>query len=262
MKMAGNRSRNLTGMFFENENQPRVIAHRGYCACYPENTLASFRAAADAGAAMVELDVTLSRDREVVVIHDDHVNRTTSGSGLVGEFTLAELKKLDAGSWFHPRFSAERIPLLDEVMSALLPDTMINIEIKTSAFEEVSREEAIENQVYRLIRQHKAIPSVLVSSFEMRFLERLRSLDADVHLAWISETPIDRNTIQHMDSLKAYSWHPRERILTREQVDSIHDAGMRVFPWTANTRGTVARLMEMGVDGVITDDPVFIGSLV
>lgn len=234
---------------------PLVIAHRGYSARYPENTIASFVAAADTGALMVELDVTLSRDRKVVVIHDDHLDRTTTGSGLVGDHTLAALKELDAGSWFDARFSKERIPLLEEVMAVLLPDTMINVEIKSSAFEAPPPDDAIERQVLRLIRQFDAFNVVLVSSFEIRFLERLRRFDPSVRVALISETPIDRDAFGRFCNFDAYSWHPDNRILTQEQLDLLHGRGIRVYPYTVNSISLAQSLLSMGVDGIITDDP-------
>jgi glycerophosphoryl diester phosphodiesterase len=95
------------------------IAHRGYSACYPENTLAAFKGAIDAGAHMIELDVCLSKDRHLVVIHDETVDRTTNGTGAVKALTLDQLSRLDAGSWFDPRFNTERLPTLAQVLDAV-----------------------------------------------------------------------------------------------------------------------------------------------
>jgi glycerophosphoryl diester phosphodiesterase len=97
---------------------PLFIAHRGYSACYPENTLAAFNGAIDAGAHMIELDVCLSRDRHLVVIHDETVDRTTNGTGAVKALTMDQLDRLDAGSWFDPRFNTERLPTLAQVLDA------------------------------------------------------------------------------------------------------------------------------------------------
>ena len=110
--------------------RPLLIGHRGYPARYPENTLAAFTGAMDAGCDMIELDVTLTRDRRVVVIHDDTLDRTTNGSGSVRDRTVEEIRRLDAGSWFDPRFAAERVPLLDEVIALTAGRCMLNIEIK------------------------------------------------------------------------------------------------------------------------------------
>src|SRR5919197_4354903 len=97
--------------------RPLVVGHRGAMGYAPENTLASFELAVEQGADVVELDVHLSRDGQVVVIHDEQLDRTTDGRGLVGDRTLDELKRLDAGSWFDPRFAGQRIPTLHEVLA-------------------------------------------------------------------------------------------------------------------------------------------------
>src|SRR5512141_45573 len=115
--------------------RPLLIGHRGYPARFPENTLAAFAGAMDAGCDMIELDVTLTADRRVVVIHDDTLDRTTSGTGPVRERTLAQIRALDAGSWFAPRFAVERVPLLSEVVAATAGRCMLNIEIKESAYD-------------------------------------------------------------------------------------------------------------------------------
>lgn len=115
--------------------QPLFVGHRGYPARFPENTLASFEGAMQAGCDMIELDVTLTRDRQMVVIRDDTLDRTTSGRGAVRAHTLAAITRLDAGSWFDSRFASERVPELWEVIQLTVGRCMVNLEIKTSAFE-------------------------------------------------------------------------------------------------------------------------------
>ena len=165
--------------------RPLLIGHRGYPARYPENTLAAFTGAMDAGCDMIELDVTLTRDRRVVVIHDDTLDRTTNGSGPVRDRTVEEMRKLDAGSWFAPRFAAERVPLLDEVIALTAGRCMLNIEIKESAFEEGYPADAIEHQVAELVKTAGAMDRVIVSSFDRRILERLARMPAPPALAFI-----------------------------------------------------------------------------
>ena len=116
-------------------SNPLLIGHRGYPARYPENTMASFRGAMEAGCDMIELDVTITKDRRIVVIHDDTLDRTTAGKGPVRERSFEEIRKLDAGGWFDPRFSAERVPELSEVLELTAGRCLLNIEIKASAFE-------------------------------------------------------------------------------------------------------------------------------
>jgi glycerophosphoryl diester phosphodiesterase len=236
--------------------QPLIIAHRGYRAKYPENTLCAFEAALDAGAAMIELDVSLSYDRRVVVIHDTTLQRTTNGYGPVNGFTLKELKQLDAGSWFNSDFAGERIPELIEVMELVDGRALINIEIKSNAYEPYHPLDAIERQVMELVRQKKAQDYILISSFNIFILEQLVTQKDAPPLAWISKCAADHHTVEMCTRINAFSWHPEHLILTKEQVKMIHAAGIRVFPFNMETRADFDRMLLMGVDGAIINDPV------
>ncbi len=235
-------------------NFPVLIAHRGYNARYPENTLASFEAALNSGAEMIELDITLSRDRSMVVIHDDTLNRTSNGKGAVSDFTVDELKYLDAGSWFDTKFAAEKIPTLVEVLEKVNRRAVVNIEIKSSAFEDPAPIDAIENQVTALVRKMNLLDSVIISSFEVRFLERIAAKNPSLALGLISNKPAEASTAKKLKRMGAYSWHAWHEILTAEQVDSMHAAGLKVFSFTVNEPQILQRLSEMSIDGVFTDD--------
>jgi len=234
--------------------RPLLIGHRGYPAKFPENTLAAFEGAMQAGCDMIELDVTLSRDRKVVVIHDDTLDRTTNGKGPVLERTLEEIKRLDAGSWFAPRFSAERIPELSEVMELTAGRCMLNIEIKQSAFEAGYPIDAIEHQVVTLVRAGGAMDRVIISSFDKRILERIAAMDAPPAIAYISDHGVDKRALDMLLAMKAFSWHPSFKVLTRDQVDMLHTAGLKVFPWTINTRAEAEKVLALGVDGLICNE--------
>lgn len=234
--------------------RPLLIGHRGYPAKFPENTLAAFEGAMQAGCDMIELDVTLSRDRKVVVIHDDTLDRTTNGKGPVLERTLEEIKRLDAGSWFAPRFSAERIPELSEVMELTAGRCMLNIEIKQSAFEAGYPIDAIEHQVVTLVRASGAMDRVIISSFDKRILERIAAMDAPPAIAYISDHGVDERVLDMLLAMKAFSWHPSFKVLTRDQVDMLHTAGLKVFPWTINTRAEAEKVLALGVDGLICNE--------
>jgi len=234
--------------------RPLLIGHRGYPAKFPENTLAAFEGAINAGCDMIELDVTLTKDRKVVVIHDDTLDRTTDGSGLVLAQTFEELKRLDAGSWFAPRFSAERIPELSEVMELTAGRCMLNIEIKQSAFEAGYPIDAIEHQVVTLVRASGAMDRVIISSFDKRILERIAAMDAPPAIAYISDHGVDERVLDMLLAMKAFSWHPSFKALTRDQVDMLHTAGLKVFPWTINTRAEAEKVLALGVDGLICNE--------
>ena len=208
---------------------------------------------------MIELDVTLSRDRKVVVIHDPKLDRTTNGKGKVADFTLAQLKQLDAGSWFDPRFADQRIPELSEVLDLVDGRIYVNIEIKSNTYEAHHPPDAIEKQIIELLRQKKLLSASLISSFEGRFLEQIALMDDAPALAFISNRAAGSKTVQTCNRLNVFSWHPNKRIVTPEVVKRMHDAGIKVLPYTVNTQKDFARMMGMQVDGVITDDPVVAG---
>ncbi|NQU65738.1 MAG: glycerophosphodiester phosphodiesterase [SAR324 cluster bacterium] len=233
---------------------PVLIAHRGYNVRYPENTLAAFEAALQLGARMIELDITLSRDRNMVVIHDDTLERTSNGKGAVGDYSLKELQELDAGSWFDIAFAGEKVPTLIEVLEQVNRRALVNIEIKSSAFEDPAPADAIENQVVELIRKMKLQDSIIISSFEIRFLKRIAAIDPSLALGMISTEPADASTVKQLKKLGVYSWHAWHKIITAGQVERLHAAGIKVFSFTVNEPEVLQNLSEMGVDGVFTDD--------
>jgi len=133
------------------ENPPYVIAHRGISAKAPENTLASFALAAGAeGIDVIELDVRFTKDRQVIVLHDRTLQRTTTGNGVANKYTLNELKRYDAGSWFNPSFKTERIPMLSEVLRLVGPTRWVDIEIKSDPFH-ADRRGLLEEEVIRVV---------------------------------------------------------------------------------------------------------------
>ena len=237
-------------------NPPWIIAHRGYSQKYPENTLAAFEAAAATGVPMIELDVRFSRDRRPVVIHDTTLERTTNGYGAVKDFTVAELKKLDAGSWFDPAYADQRVPELPEVLDPVGSRTRLNIEIKAQAYEPRHPPDAIEKQIVAMVKKKNLKDSVLISSFEIDFLVQIASMPDPPAIAYISHTPATRRILALCTHLKVFSWHPDYRIVTLKQVDMMHAAGIKVFPYNVNTFENYVQMMDMQVDGVITDDPV------
>jgi glycerophosphoryl diester phosphodiesterase len=237
---------------------PWIIAHRGFKKKYPENTLIAFQAAMDAGVPMIELDVTLSRDRKLVVIHDATLERTTNGHGSVHEYTLEELKQLDAGSWFHSDFADEPLPELGEVLDLVDGRVITNIEIKSNAYEPHHPVDAIEKQVVDLVKQKKALDAVLISSFKAEILIQVSEIEQKPALALISSDPADGQTIKLCQDLSAFSWHPDHRILTESQVGKMHAAGLKVFPYTVDKMEDYLKMTAMNVDGVITNDPASI----
>jgi glycerophosphoryl diester phosphodiesterase len=234
---------------------PLFIAHRGLSARFPENTLAAFKGAVDAGAHMIELDVSLTRDRQLVVIHDDTVDRTTDGSGSVRALTLEEIGRMDGGSWFDPAFEGERLPTLAQVLDAVKGRLLVNIEIKPEAFERHQPADAVERQVVQLVREKNMRDDVLVSSFEWQVLENIYKMEPAIALGLLSDVAADERLHHWHQRVKAFSWHPDYRVLTPDQVKAFHDLGARVFPFSVEGRIDTRAMLAMGVDGLMVDDP-------
>ncbi len=239
----------------DNFGSPWIVGHRGYRARYPENTLIGFEEAISAGVAMIELDVMLSRDRRIIVIHDPALDRTTNSLGYVADKTLAELKGLDAGQWFDPQYTGQQIPELSEVLDLVGRRVYINIELKSNAYEPEHPPDAIEKQVVEMLMRKNLLETSLVSSFEARFLEQIAAMEQRPAIAFISDDPAERSTIRMCRRLNVFSWHPNYRVLSKDQVNQMHAAGLKVFPYTVNTRADAIKMMDMGVDGIITDEP-------
>ncbi len=234
---------------------PLFIAHRGIRHRFPENTIASFQGAMDAGAHMIELDLCLTKDRQLVVIHDETVDRTTNGSGRVRLLTMEALAQLDAGSWFDPRFSGERLPTLAQVLALAKGKILVNIEIKPEAFEVHGPKDAIERQVLELVRSQQMEEDVLISSFQWQVLKRMRKIAPNIALGLLSNIPADDRLFSWHRKIQGFSWHPDYRVVTRPQVEILHQMGAKVFPYAVNGRIDTHRLREMGVDGLMVDDP-------
>jgi len=237
---------------------PLIIAHRGYSGKYPENTLAAFQAALDAHADMVELDITLTRDRKIVVIHDDRLERTTNGRGLVTDYAMEDLRNLDAGSWFNPRFSGERLPELEEVLDLLNGKLLVNIEIKSSAFETHHPKGTIEQQTVELIRRKKMQDSVIISSFEWQFLERIRRIKGAPAVSLLSGEDKGTKAVTECKRLSVFSWHQDKNTIDSFIIERMHKADIKVFAYTVNSKKNFNQLIKMGVDGVFTNDPVML----
>jgi glycerophosphoryl diester phosphodiesterase len=169
--------------------------------------------------------------------------------------SLAELEKLDAGSWFQRKFAGERIPSLAEVITCAKGRHLLNIEIKSSAYAPGHPEDAIERQVVHLIRRRRMMRSTLVSSFSRPILEQLAGMRNPPALALISEETATVEMVEFCRRIRSFSWHPDHRIVTAELVNQMHRHHIRVYPWTIKTPYDLKRVQEMGVDGAIVNDP-------
>ena len=233
--------------------RPVIFAHRGASAYAPENTLTAFTLAIQQGAEAIELDAKLSADGHVVVMHDDTVDRTTNSIGAVSSLSLAELKKLDAGSKFNPAYHLERIPTLEEVFETIGPNVFINVELKnyTSPINDLP------DKVISLVKEHGLETSVMLSSFNIIALIRARSLLPKISLGFITIKGLADLTLQsrlvRLSPLLAF--HPHYLDVTPKLVRAAHKVNSRVHTYTVNQPDTMQQLFSIGVDGIFTDDP-------
>lgn len=222
------------------------IAHRGASGTFPENTVSAFRAAVEAGADMCELDVQLSRDGAVVVIHDDTVERTTDGIGEVAELTLEELKRLDAGAKFKGGpFKGAQIPTLDEVFSATSGKCGLNIELKAGG---------LEHQVAQIMQARNALSDSIVSSFDWEYLKKIQQLNFNIRVGLLAEEkPVE--LMMNAVAMRAYSINPRWDMVTPDLCKAAHERGLKLYTWTVDADARMRALIESGVDGIMTNYP-------
>jgi glycerophosphoryl diester phosphodiesterase len=230
-----------------------VIAHRGFSGSAPENTLAAFRKAIEAGSDMIELDVRLSRDREAMVIHDETLDGTTTGKGKVVDLTLKELKQLDAGSWFNAQFSGERIPILREVLALSKGHILVNIELKTGSLGDNSILDLAGRSLHD-VEEAGMADQVLFSSFDPAPLEWIRKKNSRVRVAFLYNKRWD-------DPQQVIGGRPfsvltcRKSVLTQANISRAKREGIRVCAYTLNTEEEIDPFLRWGVDGIITDHP-------
>lgn len=235
-------------------NRPLNIAHRGARDIAPENTLAAFQAALDAGADGIELDVTRCATGEIVVLHDDTVDRTTDGAGPVRMLPYAAVRELDAGSWFDARFADERIPALTEVLEAVGGRLRINIEIKGRSW----RDDGIEVEIAAMARARGLAQTVIISSFNPWALARMKRVAPELACALLYASPslrLDAGPLAARYLLKAEALHPHLKLVTPSYMARAQRYGLRVNAWTVNEEAEMQRLIALGVDGIITDHP-------
>ena len=242
-----------------------VIAHRGGRSLGPENTVYTFKRAVELGTDVLEMDLQTTSDGALVILHDREVERTTNGKGAVDSFTLSELKKLDAGFRWSPddsrsyplRNKGVTIPTLTEVFTAF-PDIRINIEIKSSQVNTIQN-------LCRTIRDHGMSEKVMVACFDSGKLGEFRSLCPEVATSagaseaavfyWLQWAHLESAYSPSSQALQIPEVYGENRIATRRFLDAAHARNLRVQVWTVNDTESMQRLIDLGVDGIMTDYP-------
>ena len=232
---------------------PIIFAHRGASAHAPENTLAAFELALKQGALAIEFDVKLTSDRQVVIIHDQKLNRTTNGSGAVTKHPQAALRELDAGSWLSADFRGEKIPTLEEVFETIGKRLLMNVELTNYA----TPFDGLVHEVAALVKKHGLQERVIFSSFFPTNLVLARRLLPSVprgQLILKGSSGWWQRAAANFMMLDAE--HPFITDVTASLVERAHSKGRRVHVWTVNDPADMHRLRSIGVDGIFTDDPL------
>jgi glycerophosphoryl diester phosphodiesterase len=250
--------------FFDSPT-PHLIAHRGASIEAPENTLLAFERAWATGVPFLETDCHATRDGEIVILHDPEVSRTTDGSGPVRDLSFAEVQRLDAGFRFSTddgrtfpyRGQGIRIPRLTELLERF-PEARVNLEIKP-------QEASVTEEVVRIVRRAGAEHRMLLASDKDEVLERVRALDAGTALgSTLSDVvaffqAVREGTVEsHQPRGMALQIPPTfmgDPLVTQENVEAAHALGLWIHIWTINDPQEMLRLLECGVDGVMSDDP-------
>jgi glycerophosphoryl diester phosphodiesterase len=238
-----------------NWRSPLVIAHRGASAHAPENTLSAFDAAIHLKADMIEFDTKLSADEQVVIIHDQTVDRTTDGTGYVGDLPLAALKELDASTHFPDFPHKEPIPTLEEAIKTFRGKILFNIELSNYK----SPLDSLPIKVAELILHFSIVDQVLVSSFHPLPLRRFHQLLPSVPIGFLAKRGLSGFLSRSRlgKALVPYqALHPEKSDLSPNMVKSAQQSGMRVHPYVINEYDEIARLLSLGIDGIITDFPL------
>jgi len=233
-----------------------IIAHRGASAYFPENTIPSFEGAIAVGADMVELDVQLTSDKEVVVFHDEKISRCTNGRGRIADYTLAQLKKLDAGSWYNKRFKNTRIPTLAEVLDICKNKIAVNIEIKTEAVSKMFFG-GIEEKCLKIVEKNGMRRHVVFSSFDPRAVMHLKQIDETAPFAVLFDKKIFGSKLPSdiMDSVSADAFNCSKSQLSKKWIADIKSHDVPVNIYTVDDVKNMRKLIHMGVDGIFTNKP-------
>jgi glycerophosphoryl diester phosphodiesterase len=235
---------------------PYLIAHRGVSAKAPENTLASFECAANvSGIDMIELDVRLTKDGEVIVLHDRTLQRTSTGNGPARNYSMEEIRRFDAGSWFHPTFSHERVPTLSEVLQQVSGRLWVDIEMKSDLFHR-EPDGLLEEKVLDVVRRCGMDDRVMFSSFNHQLLVNIKRMKPSAMTGVLFDFLHDfgRLPSKLSDRAGAAVFKCATRELTRSMLDDAHKHGIAVYVYTLNSVQSAQRMLEFGVDGILSNN--------
>ncbi|MEH7306115.1 glycerophosphodiester phosphodiesterase [Neobacillus drentensis] len=238
------------------QHSPLKIGHRGAAGYCPENTISSFQKALELGADYLELDIQMTKDGELVVIHDSTVNRTTNGKGKVMDFTLPEIQNLDAGSWFHRKFAGEKIPSLSEVFDEFAGKIGFLIELKKPSLypliEEKLAEELMKREFTTGDRQ------IIVQSFDRESLKRFHELLPSIPIGILVRNAglkmISNKNLKSFASYVSYV-NPKISMVNKRMIKRIHLHGFKTIIWTVKRKNDLKAIKNLHVEGIVSDFP-------
>ncbi|MCR5098552.1 MAG: glycerophosphodiester phosphodiesterase [Lachnospiraceae bacterium] len=230
----------------------RNYAHRGFSGEYPENTMIAFEKAIEVGCEGIEMDVHLTKDGRIVIIHDELIDRTSDGKGFVKDYTYEELTKFDFSYTFKDKVGFCRIPTLEEFMELVHDkDIIINIELKTG----IIPYQGIEQAVYDMIQKYDMHDKVVISSFGHASVMKMKEIDPTIKCGFLTETGI-LNVGEYIKSHGVECYHPLFAMLNNpELVADIRSHGLEINTWTVNEVPYIEMLIDLGVEGIIGNYP-------
>ena len=228
----------------------KIFAHRGYSGKYPENTMIAFKKALECGVDGIELDVQLTKDGEVVIIHDETIDRTTTGKGFVVDYTYEELEKFDASFKFKD-LGFNKIPTLREYFQLVKDyDIVTNVELKTGINEYLG----IEEKVWELIKEYNLKEKVIISSFNHFSVMRMKKIAPQLKYGFLSEDwIIDAGKYTHSHGVQCY--HPRFNNLVPDVIKELKKYNLEINTWTVNLEEDMRYLYSNNIDVIITNYP-------
>jgi len=226
-------------------------AHRGASGYFPENTMLSFKKALELGATGIETDVQMTSDGVLVLIHDEFINRTTNGLGLVKDFTYDELNNLDAGSWFNENYSREKIPTAEQlIIFAKANNILLNLEIKNG----VIKYPGIEEKIIEMLYEYKYQNKVILSSFNHYSMVLCKEISKEIKTGLLYMAGLYRPEV-YCKYTGADALHPYFHSINKEIIDNAKKEGISVNPFTVNEEIHMKNLIFAGVNGLITNYP-------
>ncbi|MBD3211880.1 MAG: hypothetical protein GF311_04655 [Candidatus Lokiarchaeota archaeon] len=223
-----------------------LIGHRGANKEAPENTLKSFQKAVDLGADYIEFDIHLSKDREIVIMHDENTYRTTGHQGIIKEMNLSELKALDCGE-------GEQIPTLQELIGLAKNKIRLQCEIKA---------EGLVGDLVKILKKEALIQSTIISSFNHGELIKVQQEEPKIKIAplepagtgWLTDWIQKKKIIDNAAEKNYYGVHPLYKLVNKELIDYAHAKELKVNAWTVDSKRAMEKLIDQGIDGIITND--------